>query len=76
MKRTPGLATALLLAVFAMAAPAAVSAADPGAAPDSRHSEDAVCTKCHDESESKPILSIYQTPHGVAGDARTPSGVW
>ncbi|MEX8498216.1 DmsE family decaheme c-type cytochrome, partial [Leptothrix ochracea] len=34
---------------------------------------DAVCTKCHDESEAKPLLSIYQTKHGVRADARTPS---
>ena len=34
---------------------------------------DAVCTKCHDETESKPILAIYQTPHGVSADGRTPS---
>lgn len=33
---------------------------------------DAVCTRCHDESETKPILSIYQTKHGVKGDTRTP----
>lgn len=33
---------------------------------------DAVCTRCHDESESKPILAIYQTRHGVKGDSRTP----
>ncbi|MEX8506588.1 MAG: cytochrome C, partial [Leptothrix ochracea] len=32
-----------------------------------------MCTKCHDESESKPLLSIYQTKHGVKADARTPS---
>ncbi len=35
--------------------------------------KDAVCTRCHDESETKPILSIYQTKHGVKGDPRTPS---
>ena len=35
--------------------------------------KDAVCTRCHDESETTPILSIYQTKHGVKGDARTPS---
>ncbi len=35
-------------------------------------SGDAVCTRCHDESESKPILAIYQTKHGVRGDSRTP----
>ena len=34
---------------------------------------DAVCTRCHDESEATPILAIYQTKHGVKGDARTPN---
>ena len=34
--------------------------------------KDAVCTKCHDESDNKPILSYYQTRHGVKADARTP----
>jgi DmsE family decaheme c-type cytochrome len=35
--------------------------------------KDALCTRCHDESEAKPVLSIYQTRHGVKADARTPS---
>jgi DmsE family decaheme c-type cytochrome len=35
--------------------------------------KDAVCTRCHDESETKPLLSIYQTRHGVKADARTPT---
>jgi DmsE family decaheme c-type cytochrome len=35
--------------------------------------KDAVCTRCHDETETAPILSIYQTKHGVRGDARTPT---
>ena len=35
--------------------------------------KDAICTRCHDESEATPILSIYQTKHGVRGDARTPN---
>jgi DmsE family decaheme c-type cytochrome len=34
---------------------------------------DAICTSCHDESETAPILSIYQTKHGVRGDSRTPT---
>jgi DmsE family decaheme c-type cytochrome len=34
--------------------------------------EDAVCTRCHDHTEAKPVLSIYQTRHGVRADARTP----
>ncbi|HEY3328366.1 MAG TPA: DmsE family decaheme c-type cytochrome [Novimethylophilus sp.] len=35
--------------------------------------QDAVCTKCHDENETKPVLSIYATRHGVKADARTPT---
>ncbi len=35
--------------------------------------QDAVCTKCHDETDNKPIFSIYQTRHGVKADSRTPS---
>ncbi|MDO6386669.1 DmsE family decaheme c-type cytochrome [Uliginosibacterium sp. 31-12] len=34
---------------------------------------DAVCTRCHDEDEPMPVLSIYQTKHGVKGDPRAPS---
>lgn len=33
---------------------------------------EAKCTRCHDEMEAKPILSIYQTRHGVKADARAP----
>ncbi len=33
---------------------------------------DQQCTLCHNESWSKPILTIYQTKHGVKGDSRTP----
>ncbi len=35
--------------------------------------KDAVCTRCHDESEPTAILSLYQTKHGVRGDSRTPN---
>ncbi len=34
--------------------------------------DDKVCTTCHDASWEKPILSIYQTKHGVKADGRTP----
>jgi DmsE family decaheme c-type cytochrome len=34
---------------------------------------DAVCTRCHDETETAAVLSIYQTKHGVRGDARAPT---
>jgi len=33
---------------------------------------DAVCTKCHDESEKWPVLAMYKTRHGVKADTRTP----
>lgn len=33
---------------------------------------DARCTRCHDQSETRPVLSIYQTRHGVKADTRTP----
>jgi len=53
-----------------------VHAADNAAADSKAASalqQDAVCTKCHDENEAKPLLSIYQTRHGVKADERTPS---
>ncbi len=34
--------------------------------------KDADCTACHNESWPKPILAIYQTPHGNKADVRTP----
>ncbi|HEX8980703.1 MAG TPA: DmsE family decaheme c-type cytochrome [Parasulfuritortus sp.] len=33
---------------------------------------DKVCTSCHDSSYPEPVLDIYQTPHGVTGDPKTP----
>lgn len=33
---------------------------------------DAVCTECHDESDGH-ALTLYQTPHGLRADGRTPS---
>jgi len=30
------------------------------------------CTRCHDETEAKPVLSILQSKHALAADARTP----
>jgi DmsE family decaheme c-type cytochrome len=48
--------------------PAELSAATP----DRTLEGDRVCTKCHDETESKPVLSIYKTAHGVKADSRTP----
>ena len=35
--------------------------------------KDQICTRCHDESETKPILSLYQTKHGVRADRNAPN---
>ena len=62
---------AVIGAFLASLAFATGAAAADGA--EARAKDDAICTRCHDESENKPILAIYQTRHGVAGDPRTPS---
>jgi cytochrome c553 len=45
----------------------------PAKSPAQELDRDSVCTRCHDENESKPILAIYQTAHGNKADSRTPS---
>jgi DmsE family decaheme c-type cytochrome len=72
--------TALVFAAGSAGAAEPVAGAEATAAPApgadasaKRLKQDAVCTRCHDESESKPLLSIYQTRHGVTADARTPA---
>jgi DmsE family decaheme c-type cytochrome len=47
-------------------------AADSAVAASRALEKDAVCTKCHDESEQKPVLAMYKTRHGVKADSRTP----
>ncbi len=52
----------------------AASASESAAESSREHlAQDAKCTRCHDENEAKPVLSIFQTPHGVTGDPRTPT---
>lgn len=34
---------------------------------------DAACTRCHDEAEAYPVLSIGRTKHGTQADKRTPT---
>src|SRR5882757_10988931 len=58
----------ILIALCAARAPAE----EQPATADRSLKGDAACTRCHDETESNPILSIYKTPHGVKADARTP----
>ena len=73
MKRGWNLVLASALLMLGAVNAALADDTSSGAAADNRHQKDAVCTKCHDESESKPVLAIYQTPHGVTADSRTPS---
>ena len=56
--------------VLASTSPAYAAGAQTAAA---SLKNDAACTRCHDENDNKPILSIYQTRHGVKADARTPT---
>jgi DmsE family decaheme c-type cytochrome len=69
------LASCAATAVFAIAGTCGAAdapAAAAGGVAERALAKDAVCTKCHDENETKPILAIYQTRHGVKGDVRTP----
>jgi cytochrome c553 len=71
---TFGLAATALTAQAADA-PAANPTANPANVQRAQEAlkKDAICTKCHDESESAPVLSIYQTKHGVKGDPKAPN---
>lgn len=64
---------AMSCALYGISALTFAQTADMSSVAQRRLHADAVCTRCHDESETKPILAIYQTPHGVIGDGRTPS---
>lgn len=63
----PTLIVALGLLLAALGFTSCVQAAEPAV-------KDAVktCTRCHDESESAPVLSILKSKHGVMADSRTP----
>ncbi|MDB5811757.1 MAG: Doubled motif protein [Betaproteobacteria bacterium] len=63
---------AAMLVLFGLPASVLAQSAGPAIADESLKG-DAVCTKCHDETEKrKPVLSIYKTRHGVRADSRTP----
>lgn len=66
-----GAALLALVAGFGLTLPAA---ADTGKQEQIKKAldQDAVCTKCHDETEPKPILSMYKTKHGTRADGRAP----
>ncbi len=53
-------------------APSEVADAAPAGAAPAATEAVRVCTKCHDESEAFPVLSILKTRHAVVADPRTP----
>ena len=62
----------------ALTAPSALAAEDESGADKSSHQDmvlkgDAKCTRCHDETEAYPVLSIGKTKHGTIADSRTPT---
>src|SRR5450759_2248057 len=56
----------------ASAQEAPTASAQEATAADRTLAGDAVCTRCHHETEPKPILAMYKTRHGVTADERTP----
>lgn len=71
MSSTRTFLQALAVAAGVMLFASAAAGADPK--PDLALKGDAKCTRCHDASEEKPVLSIAQTRHGVKADGRTPT---
>ncbi len=63
----------VLVLGLAVALPALAQKSDKPEHKDMVLKGDAKCTRCHDESDDYPVLSIAQTPHGVQADARTPT---
>lgn len=56
----------------------ATAAEDESSADEAPHQDmvlkgDAKCTRCHDETEVYPVLSIGKTRHGTVADSRTPT---
>jgi len=78
MKIKRGLTLAALHAValalgLAVAVPAMAQSEGKKPRPDIVLKGDAKCTRCHDETEEVPVLSIGKTKHGTRADERTPT---
>lgn len=75
-KHSPIFETTLAITLFALFALTPTPARAQGLGPkDVVLKGDAVCTRCHDESEEYPVLAIGKTKHGTVADARTPTCV-
>ena len=71
MKPSNSIAGILAVLYLAAGSPDTHAAASPAVLNSLK--ADAECTRCHDETENRPVLSIYQTRHGVKADGRTPT---
>lgn len=49
----------------------ALAVEDKGAA--AALKKDVICTECHDETEPRPILFLYQNKHGIRADSNAPT---
>jgi len=58
---------------IAVAVPAMAQSEMKKKRPDLVLTGDAKCTRCHDETEDYPVLSIGKTKHGTRADKRTPT---
>jgi len=65
-------ASALIAGAVSVEARAAEPAATRASVQKDGLAQDAKCTACHNEAWRKPVLSIYQTPHGNRADSRAP----
>jgi DmsE family decaheme c-type cytochrome len=72
-RATTTLTRAALLLIVVAAPLATVSAGQQPGTASRALAKDAVCTECHDQSSKKQIYFVYQTRHGVKGDAAAPA---
>jgi len=73
MKSRMGLMLAALVLGVAVGTPALAQSEMKKKRPDLVLTGDAKCTRCHDETEDYPVLSIGKTKHGTRADKRTPT---
>jgi DmsE family decaheme c-type cytochrome len=62
-----------LILALGIAIAASATAAEKAPRKDMVLKGDANCTRCHDETEEYPVLSIGKTKHGTIADKRTPT---
>ncbi len=72
-RKTHPFAAAMMGLALALSIPLAAQAEEKKEYKDLALKDDAKCTRCHDETESYPVLAIGKTKHGTRADGRTPT---